>query len=214
MFGPAKALISLRFCRIHFQIWNEMCAANCFVFPTQIRDTRLQVAENVRLVLIYQLSEFRLAQKLQKLCPTAVNLCGKSKPAKGTKHDFKWNPDGTAPCYGSLNLLMIFVNIPKGWSKMLNFKSSRALARLCFFAVLVATLAFLASATFAQTTVATGSIVGTVTDPSGALVDGARVVITNIDTNRQISLTSNATGSFNSGALAPGNYRCQRTRIE
>src|SRR5512146_753708 len=42
-----------------------------------------------------------------------------------------------------------------------------------------------------QTTVSTGSIVGTVTDPSGAVVSGAKVVITNTATGQAISLKTN-----------------------
>jgi Carboxypeptidase regulatory-like domain len=62
---------------------------------------------------------------------------------------------------------------------------------------------------FAQTTVGTGSIVGTVTDPSAAVVAGAKVTITNVATGQVLSLTSNSSGSFNSGALLPGKYRVQ-----
>ncbi|MBZ5680273.1 MAG: TonB-dependent receptor [Acidobacteriia bacterium] len=47
---------------------------------------------------------------------------------------------------------------------------------------------------------------GTVTDPSGAVVEGAKVVITNVATNHVIDVASNAAGAFNSGALAPGSY--------
>jgi hypothetical protein len=60
---------------------------------------------------------------------------------------------------------------------------------------------------FAQTTVGTGSIVGTVSDPSSAVVSGAEVTITNRATGQLINLTTNSSGSFNSGALIPGNYK-------
>jgi hypothetical protein len=62
---------------------------------------------------------------------------------------------------------------------------------------------------FGQTTVGTGSIVGTVSDPSGAVVSGAKVTITNVATGQLISLTTNSSRSFNSGALVPGNYKTQ-----
>ena len=61
----------------------------------------------------------------------------------------------------------------------------------------------------AQSTVGTGSIVGTVSDPSGAVVSGARITIANNATGQVIELTTNSSGSFNSGALIPGNYRTQ-----
>jgi len=63
---------------------------------------------------------------------------------------------------------------------------------------------------FAQTTVGTGSIVGTVSDPSDAVVSGADVTITNLATGQIIRLTTNSSGAFNSGALIPGDYK---TRI-
>jgi hypothetical protein len=63
---------------------------------------------------------------------------------------------------------------------------------------------------FAQTTVGTGSIVGTVSDPSGGVISGARITITNTATGQVVDLTTNSSGSFNSGALIPGDYK---TRI-
>lgn len=76
--------------------------------------------------------------------------------------------------------------------------------------ILVRLLLILASAlspSFAQTTVGTGSIVGTVSDPSGAVIGGASVKITNLSTGQLISLTTNSSGSFASSALAPGDYK-------
>jgi hypothetical protein len=61
----------------------------------------------------------------------------------------------------------------------------------------------------AQATVGTGSIVGTVSDPSAAVVTGAKVAITNLDTGQVIHLTTNSSGVFSSGALVPGNYQMQ-----
>lgn len=61
----------------------------------------------------------------------------------------------------------------------------------------------------AQTTTSAGSIVGTITDPSAALIRGARIIITNVATRQLITLVSNSAGLFNSGALIPGNYRIQ-----
>jgi hypothetical protein len=63
-----------------------------------------------------------------------------------------------------------------------------------------------AAATFAQTTISTGSIQGTVTDPSGAVVSGARVMIRNKGTMQTSETTTNSSGSFASGALNPGDY--------
>ena len=65
---------------------------------------------------------------------------------------------------------------------------------------------------FSQATISTGSIAGTVTDPSGAVVEGAKVVITNINTGRTIELTTNSAGAFNSAALQPGTYQLTVTQ--
>jgi len=92
---------------------------------------------------------------------------------------------------------------------MSNLNSSRPGVRFSLLALTTVCALLLSSLAFAQTTVATGSIVGTVTDPSNAVVDGAKVTITNVDTNELISLTSNSAGAFNSGALTPGHYKVQ-----
>jgi Carboxypeptidase regulatory-like domain len=78
------------------------------------------------------------------------------------------------------------------------------------FTVALALLLFLfelAPVSIAQTTVGTGSVVGTVTDPSGAIITGAQITITNAATGQVVELTTNSSGSFNSGALIPGNYK-------
>ena len=80
---------------------------------------------------------------------------------------------------------------------------------MAFLLPAVFALLSLAPVSFAQTTVGTGSIVGTVSDPSGAVVIGAGITITNVATGQRIELTANSSGSFNSGALIPGNYKTQ-----
>jgi hypothetical protein len=91
---------------------------------------------------------------------------------------------------------------------MLNLNFQRLGFRICLLAL---TTAFLLSAALllAQTTLSTGSIVGTVTDPSGAVVDGAKVVIANTGTNQTVTLTSNSAGAFSTGPLDPGTYKVQ-----
>jgi hypothetical protein len=61
----------------------------------------------------------------------------------------------------------------------------------------------------AQTTISTGSIAGTVTDPTGAVVSDAKVVITNTGTGQAVSLSTNASGAYNSGAISPGTYKVE-----
>ena len=76
------------------------------------------------------------------------------------------------------------------------------------FVTFVLAITFLLSSTFvlAQTTVATGSIQGNVTDPSGAVVSGAKVTITDKSRGSVINTTTNSSGSYASGALVPGEY--------
>jgi len=80
------------------------------------------------------------------------------------------------------------------------------LLALCIVA-LAFSLCFLLSGTAAaQTTISTGSISGAVTDPSGEVVPGAAVAITNKDTGQTLNFETTSTGTYNSGALTPGNY--------
>jgi len=76
-------------------------------------------------------------------------------------------------------------------------------------AFLLFTLVTAARPLFAQATVSTGSVVGTVSDLSGAVLIGAKVTIANVVTGQVISLATNSSGAYNSGALVPGNYRVQ-----
>jgi hypothetical protein len=59
---------------------------------------------------------------------------------------------------------------------------------------------------FAQTTISTGSIQGSITDPSGAVVPGAKISISNKATGRVITVKSTTAGAYTSGALTPGDY--------
>ena len=70
----------------------------------------------------------------------------------------------------------------------------------------LALLLVLSPLLLAQSTVATGSIVGTVTDPSGAVIIGAEVSISDNATGQEIHVTTNSAGTFNSGALIAGDY--------
>src|ERR1700746_2889533 len=88
-----------------------------------------------------------------------------------------------------------------------NHRVSPAAVR--FSVILAAVLVLLCAGLMAQTTVGTGSIVGIVTDPSGAVVSGAKVAITNVATASTIEVTTNSAGAFTSGALTSGNYRVQ-----
>ena len=57
----------------------------------------------------------------------------------------------------------------------------------------------------------TGEIVGTVSDPTGAVVAGGTVVLTNMATGVTRSLTTNASGVYDAPALIPGTYSVRVT---
>jgi len=53
---------------------------------------------------------------------------------------------------------------------------------------------------------ATGTILGTVTDPSGAVVPNAKISVTNTATKITFQTVTNSAGDFNAPALNPGTY--------
>src|SRR6201995_1095692 len=57
-----------------------------------------------------------------------------------------------------------------------------------------------------QATISTGNINGTVIDPGAAAVPDAKITITRIDTGATTNLTTNSSGFYNSGSIAPGKY--------
>ncbi|MEJ2007383.1 MAG: carboxypeptidase-like regulatory domain-containing protein [Acidobacteriota bacterium] len=63
----------------------------------------------------------------------------------------------------------------------------------------------------AQTTISTGSIVGTVKDPSGAVIPSGAVTITNTATGQTTRMTTTSSGTYTSGALLPGDYTVRVT---
>ncbi len=85
------------------------------------------------------------------------------------------------------------------------FRSSlRVLGVVLSFALLVSGLAL-------GQGIVTGSIVGTVQDPQGAVVTGAKVVAKDAATNREFTAQTNAAGVFAVRLLPPGSYN---VRIE
>src|SRR3954451_23730935 len=57
-----------------------------------------------------------------------------------------------------------------------------------------------------------GTIVGTVTDPSGARISDALVVVINRDTGEPIHLTTNSEGDYNARLVKIGNYSVSATK--
>ena len=76
-------------------------------------------------------------------------------------------------------------------------------------AMLVCTILLLALTTNsrAQSGGATGTIVGTVVDSTGALIAGAQVSIIEADTNVTVQTTTSPSGSYTVASLKPGTYR-------
>lgn len=52
----------------------------------------------------------------------------------------------------------------------------------------------------------TGVITGTVSDPSGAVIPGVKIVVTHVDTNMRTETTSNSSGFYSAPALRTGRY--------
>lgn len=79
----------------------------------------------------------------------------------------------------------------------------RRLSSLVLCAVFAA-IALLSSPAFSQTT---GSINGTVVDKTGAAVPNATLTLTDLGTNRVLTITSSGQGYFNFANLPPAEYR-------
>jgi hypothetical protein len=76
-----------------------------------------------------------------------------------------------------------------------------------FWLNVLSALLFLASAGNARAQTTSGSIVGSVTDPSGLAVSAAAVTLTNTGTGAERKALTTATGDFAFRVLEPGNYR-------
>src|SRR5450755_5187833 len=73
--------------------------------------------------------------------------------------------------------------------------------------LLIMALALSTTQAWAQAT--SGSIVGTVTDSSGAFVASAAVVVTNLDTGAAFKTTTSNTGDFAATPIGVGRYSVQ-----
>ncbi len=65
----------------------------------------------------------------------------------------------------------------------------------------------LSSLSLAQTTVSQGSIQGTVTDQTNAVVPGATITITSFATGQVVTVKTSSSGTYNSGGLPVGDYQ-------
>ncbi len=85
--------------------------------------------------------------------------------------------------------------------------SGRAPSRLLFGIGLLAALSTLAPAQ----SITSGDVTGTVTDPTGAVVPGASVTLTNISTNVSNKGTANSDGNYRFAFVLPGTYKLDVT---
>jgi hypothetical protein len=108
-----------------------------------------------------------------------------------------------------LALVLLLAWLTSVWSETVAATVSTARRVLLVAAFLLFALVNVNSPLLAQTTVGTGSMVGIVSDPSGAVVNDAEIRITNLSTGQRINVTTNSAGAFNSGALLPGDYKVQ-----
>ena len=81
-----------------------------------------------------------------------------------------------------------------------------SLRRLALFALCISLVLFSLSG-IASAQQVFGSIVGTVTDPSGAAVNSAKVTITDMEKGTKFEVATNESGNFTKGQLIPGNYQ-------
>src|SRR5262245_65742519 len=65
---------------------------------------------------------------------------------------------------------------------------------------------FIGAAAFPQSQMSTGDIKGTVRDPSGAVVPGATITVTNVETGVSRTATTETTGEYRMLVLPPGTY--------
>ncbi|MGH9477214.1 MAG: carboxypeptidase regulatory-like domain-containing protein [Terriglobales bacterium] len=85
--------------------------------------------------------------------------------------------------------------MPRVWRGLFGFLAAAAFAA-AMFTIPVA----------AQTAAATGTVVGTVTDPSGAVIPGAAITLINTGTNARRTASSGRQGGFTFPAVIPGIY--------
>jgi Carboxypeptidase regulatory-like domain len=81
-----------------------------------------------------------------------------------------------------------------------------AVVRLVCSLFACAVLLFGCTAVLHAQTSNTGALSGTVTDPSGGVIVGATVTVTNLATGQTRSATTNSTGAYQISLLPPGNY--------
>ncbi|MGA9883613.1 MAG: TonB-dependent receptor [Candidatus Acidiferrales bacterium] len=80
------------------------------------------------------------------------------------------------------------------------------LLRLLLVTFLASTVFAIGAQSLLAQTASTGALTGTVTDPSGGVIAGATVKVTNLATGQTRTATTDANGSYQLSLLPPGNY--------
>src|ERR1700685_1264352 len=78
--------------------------------------------------------------------------------------------------------------------------------RFIQFVILLASIILVTSPLLAQSTTATGSVQGTLADSPGAVLANATITIINKGTGESFGVQTSSAGTYNSGALVPGEY--------
>jgi len=82
-----------------------------------------------------------------------------------------------------------------------------SLRRDFFYSLFIACVLALCVSTSANAQQVFGSIIGTVTDPSGSAVNNAKVTITDVTKGTSSIVTTNESGAYSKGQLNPDNYK-------
>ncbi len=89
---------------------------------------------------------------------------------------------------------------------MTRFRSDSLKTFVCTGAILLI-FSLLAGGSPAMAQSVTGSIYGSVSDPTGAIVPGAKITVTNVGTNESLTATTNGSGNYLFPVLSPGTYK-------
>ncbi|MBV9146114.1 MAG: carboxypeptidase regulatory-like domain-containing protein, partial [Acidobacteria bacterium] len=94
---------------------------------------------------------------------------------------------------------------------MHNWRKPTSLAVIAQLAAMFLLSILVTVGAFAQTTSA-GTVIGTVTDQSGAVVPDAQVALTDLSTNTTLKATTNSSGHYAFPNVAPGSYTLKITK--
>ena len=74
------------------------------------------------------------------------------------------------------------------------------------YRLLMVVMSILAFSTYALAQYTTGTVQGTVLDPSGAVVKGARITLRSLETNQSRTFKTSGDGVYLFAAVTPGHY--------